>query len=562
MEPPARKGLLRKLAGVLLMFGMMTGTAEQGNGLMAGSGTQDQKGNAAASASSFMHKADAGAAAAKPAASGAVSEDARVAEKKHRELVNSGLVKMAREQFEQADPLKDAGYTRQLQAMEKDLNDYLRRNPSFNLHAVVLHPDEFDAARALGMGPQEAVKVMLNRQDLKPDAYMLAAIAKHMNFGYDSKFDLSGFTQDAETQPNVPSGTSPLKSYVIVPNSNHADPNPIPGFSYQDNIDFFNKHEGWHAKDSWYDMTKYSPQAQAATVEWNTDALANPEAREAFAMQMRKEALGDIGSIGDMLREDKTRTTAMIDTVAAWRRTDPFDVQHLSAPVLEGLKTEIDKMGIAAFRRLDEKHVKEFYHSVSEKYGMTAKAVQRALDYDCGDDAARLNITQQRDPDTQKAVAFMKMKNADPAPEDADIPLTAAQEEVKAALHKYNPSRELENRAMKLKGKVTPATFIEAYGQLEEELRQKALKEPNNPLYALQMTKLQETFIGMVPRADYVGINNRHKVNIEEAEPGLSRFTTPPPEAAPPAADTVQAAPKDATAPAVKKAIPKATTPG
>ena len=571
MEPAGKKWLLKKIAGALLMLGIATGTAGQGNRAM-GTETRDQK---TAASSTFIgnSKADSvntskilPAAVTHPAtlaaaASETGSEDAKAAERKRRADIREALLADARDRFATLAPLANTGYAAQLDGMQRDLNAYLKRNPSFNGRTVVLHPDEFDAATAIGIGPRDAIRGMLSRQGIDADPNMLASIANHMKFGYESKFGLSGYTQDAETQPNV--GTGADKAYVVIPNSNHADANPVPGLAYKDNIDFFNNHEGWHTKDSWYDMTKFSPQAQAASMEWNPDALTSTEAREAFAMQTRKEALGDVGSIGDMIRSDRTRTTDIITNVANWRRQDPFDVQHLSAPVLEGLKADIDKMGIAAFRKLDEQHVRAFYHDVVEKYGMNEKSVKRALDYDCADDTNRRNMEQLRDPDAQKGVAFARMKNADPAAEDADIPLTADQQRAKSSLDKYNPAKALEDRAFKLHGKITPATFIEAYGQLEEELRQKALREPSNALYPLQMTKLQESFVDIVKRTDYVAINRRHGVTIEDQEPGLTRFSAPanpPAGAAPPQADPGPRADVQST---VKKVVaPKASAPG
>ncbi|TAL31193.1 MAG: hypothetical protein EPN97_11450 [Alphaproteobacteria bacterium] len=504
---------------------------------MAGSGTpKNQDATTAGVGSSFLNKQQ--------------GEDAKI-EKARREGIRNALLEETRKKFLEAPPAA-SGYSRQLQVLENGVNEYLKRNPSYNSRVVVLKPDEFDVAMALGMSSKDAVQQMLKRQGIEPDAPMLAGIAAHMNYGYDTKFGLSGYTQDAETQPNV----GAAKVSVIVPNSNHADPNPVPGLSHRDNVEFFNRHETWHVKDSWYDMSRFSPKAQAGALEWNAVTLgAGAEAREAFSTQMRKEALGDVGALGDMIRENK-KTTAIIDNVIAYRQADPFDVLHLSSPVLEGLKSEIDRMGVEKFRKMDEKNVREFYHTVVEKYGVSANAVKKAADCEVsGDDGMRAKLASSPDPDSKKAAQLLKLKNADPAQEDSDIPLTPAQEKIKAELDRYNPARALENRAFTDGGKITPETLIDAYGKLTEELRQKTLKFPDSELYPLEMTKLQQTFVDMVRHTDYVAMNRRHGHEVEADLPAAlqSRFAAP---VAPVA--TAEAAPKEeAVTVTGKKTVPK-----
>jgi hypothetical protein len=503
---------------------------------MAGSGTKNQN-TPSAAGSTFLPK------------QGSSSEEAK-AERRRREGIRDALLAQAREKFGQETP-PTTGYTQQLQQLETGVNDYLKRNPALNSRVVVLNPDEFDVAQALGIPSREAVRQMLKRQGVDAEAPMLAGLAGHMSYGFDTKFGISGTAQDAETELNV----GAAKTSVIVPNSSHADPNPVAGFSYRDNIEFFNRHETWHVKDSWYDKNKFSRPAQALALEWNAEALSsNPEAREAFAMQLRKEALGDVGAIGDMIRESKKPISA-IDNLVAYRKADPFDTLHLSSPVLEGMKRDIEVMGVEKFRRMSEKQVREFYHGTVEKYGMTGNAVKRALDIDAlQDNGLRAKAASSPDPDTQKAVAFVKLKNADPAPEPSDIPLTPAQEKVKAELERYNPARLLEGKAFAAAGKITPETLVAAYSVLSEELRQKALKNPDSELYPLEMTKLQQGFVDMVRTTDYVAINRRHGYDIEKDLPEQlqSKFAVP--------AKVENPAIPEATASAGKKPAPKPVT--
>jgi hypothetical protein len=115
----------------------------------------------------------------------------------------------------------------------------------------------------------------------------------------------------------------------------------------------------------------------------------------------------------------------------------------------------------------------------------------------------------------------------------------------------------LLDRAFALGGKITPETLIKAHRDMAEQLlgqataedaATKKLGKSPDPLYRLEIAKLQQTFVETVQSTDYVEVNKKRNVAIEEVEPGLSRFATPvmAPEAAAPAVREGQGGPAPA----------------
>ena len=166
---------------------------------------------------------------------------------------------------------------------------------------------------------------------------------------------------------------------------------------------------------------------------------------------------------------------------------------------------------------------------------MSAKSLEAGVQYDFAktepieqDKIDKYDALAKTDPEVKRGLDFLKYADAwKVVPPDPDAPLTPAEKKLKDTLDKYNPGAELQDRAFKLKGKITPATMTEAYGLMENELRDQAVKHPENPLYQIQMTKLQEAYVKDVSTIDYVEANAKHGVKIEEKEAILSKFTGP-----------------------------------
>lgn len=450
-------------------------------------------------------------------------------EKARRDQIRKILLDDAKKNFETIAPLADNDYSKQLKKLEGDINGYLKRHPEAGARAVVLEPNEFDAGVAMGMKPEEVVTRMLKKQGVTATDDEIKGIVTQIGADYTSKFGLQGYTQ-VSTQNPV--GQGPDRASVIVPNSDQDDPYSVPGLTYAENIDNGNRHEGWHNKDSFYDPGKWSERSQNIAEDYTNPALRHSNsARNCFAEMQKQESIADVGAVGDMIREEK-KPLDIIDKVAKWRQTSEggADAHHMTAQVLQGMRQEIEAMGVDKFRKMNENQVRDFYHDVTEKYGATGASVKAGLDYRDGtpEERAALEKRAAAEPEVKKGLEFQRMM--DNMPPVASDDLTAADKELKEKIDKFDASALLEQKAFDLKGKITPATMIEAYGKIEQDLRKKIKSDPANArLYELEMTKLQEKFVHDVNTKDYVEANKKHGVNIEEREPVLSKFGTAPP---------------------------------
>jgi hypothetical protein len=127
----------------------------------------------------------------------------------------------------------------------------------------------------------------------------------------------------------------------------------------------------------------------------------------------------------------------------------------------------------------------------------------------------------------QRALDFMapyKIPSKDAKPEGlAGRPLTAAEQIAAEQVRNYKAEDMLQDRAFKDAKKITPATLVKAYGELQDDLRRKMEQDPGNPLYQAQAVKLQESFVHVTNSLDYVEANAKRGVDIMKKE-GLSRF--------------------------------------
>jgi hypothetical protein len=465
-------------------------------------------------------------------------------DKKRRDEINARILDRARTDFGEMVPLTATAYARQLQQMQDDINAYLARNnykAYENRTAIVLNPEEFTALRAIGMTDFDAVKKMLERQGVTAGNQsvrdIVAGIGSDRPTPLGSKFGVAGFfTQSAKVKENAGTGPNGENVWVVVPMSNNVSPNDVPGLSYSDNIDFINRHEAWHVKDSRYDMTKFSREVEeAASVGWAPEFLgASAEGREAYAMIYRREALADVGALGDMIRDRKLTSFKAIDAVIDWREGNYEDEMHGSGPVLRGLKREIEKLGggnlkagFTKFQAMPEAETQEFYYKVVEKYGISPDVVKKAAEYDNASDGDKERMRAQavKDPLTKKALEFLSSMKVRERPEEIK-----EDERARKEIDDYRPGKDLLRKAVAQPGKlITPASLMAAHRLMEDELREKAQKDPKNPVYPLKMAKLQRVFINMVMNTDYYEMNKLWvNKDVTKELPWLAEQPSPP----------------------------------
>jgi hypothetical protein len=316
---------------------------------------------------------------------------------------------------------------------------------------------------------------------------------------------------------------------VVVPSSEHALNIDVPGLSRADTVEFTNRHESWHCLDSKYNL-RHLDMSKMEGINGHTLAsqVNNRTAMEMWATLSRKETLADVGAAGDMIRSGKGLD--ILDKVANWRAASAKeDPQHVSTLPLLGLKAEIERIGLDNFRKLSDADAQKLYFRVTDECGMTAKGLQTAIRFDDVDDAGKQAYRAQAktDSDVFKGVAlhhYMATSKADP-PVAA---LQGADKDVAKQLDAWNADKLLDDKAFEIGKKITPQTIIAAYNNLQAGLHAQMKADPDNKLYPLQATKLQQAFLTHSRELDYVEANAARGVDIVKTEPALKAFVSPP----------------------------------
>ncbi|MEZ0259557.1 MAG: hypothetical protein ACAH80_01020 [Alphaproteobacteria bacterium] len=456
------------------------------------------------------------------------------ADQRRRYGIREDLLKSARENFDDILGTTETRYSRDLALLQTSLNAYLKEEPGVNTCAIYLDPAKFDAAMALGFAETSAIGRVLARQGLLldpddlNDGAKLGVIADQTLSKYESRFGINIYTLDPAANPNVGSATP---AHVIIPSADYAVPYPVPGLSRAEDRDFTNLHEGWHAKNDRYRLTSdVSQETYKKIAKFDAAVLADDnetEARSVFVIRHRGEVLSDVGALGDMVRGGKD--PSIIDKVRAWRRADPDDFRHMSVQALDGLKAEIDKMGVEKFRKLPNRAAKDLYTDIVEDYGIDERGLRAAAVYSLNEGNSAiigdLEASAKIDPAIAKGLAFFDLVG-DRAQRAAaaDDTLTPAELSVKDQLAKWDALQALQDRAFKDGGRITPVTMVKAYTALSDDLRAEMDAEPDNNLIDQKMGKLHATFIDTVPQIDYLEANRRFGVDIVAQEPVLDKY--------------------------------------
>jgi hypothetical protein len=448
-----------------------------------------------------------------------------------RALINETLLQQARDNFERVSATAETPYSADLKALQVKLNNYLQQDPSWYSRVVVLDPAKLDAAMAIGFKDIEAVRRVLDQNGLKlenndDDNYSAESLAKRALHRYETtRFGFPVYTTDPASVGNIGLANP---AYVIVPEADHAQSITVEGMTSKENTEFTNRHEAWHTKDSRNTLKNFPAVTVAVADDYDAKMICeDPELCAAFVTRFRKEALADVGAVGDMIREKGDMK--YIDLVSKWRAGSPDDDIHYSSMALAGLKTEIEKMGLDKFRAIKDPEAKNFYYGVVEKYGISEKGIDAAAHYDMGTDEEKAAIEEKakRDPEIRRNLDFVTKLSEKPAPPEADV-LSEDEKPLKAEIDKWDALKILADRAFAMSGRITPATLVKAYGALAGELHDKMNADPDNGMYNLQMTKLQSRFIEGVREIDFVAVNAERGVKIEDVEPTLSQFMLRP----------------------------------
>lgn len=448
----------------------------------------------------------------------------------YRMEVRMALIEAARTEFMASKIQTGDAYSRDLNLLGNRLTLSLQHMDGLHDRAVLLDPARFDAGSALGLPPVAVVQMMLGEQDVQMEPARARTVAGNMAKYFKFAFGLVR-TQDPAAFVNMTGAAG--EACVVVPSSGHALPFAIPGMTLQQKIAFVNTHEAWHCLDSRYPIHGYNEEAMDREMNKPNAARNSATVRDYIALRYNKEALADLGGVGDLIRSGKADLSA-IDAVSDWRKTLVADSLHFSPPVLAEMKLRIQKMGLPAFRAMNDVQAQAFYFSVMDAKELTGAIVGYTVmleDAKTPGQKRTLGILAGRDPDFIRAREFRRYvaaaENAGRHAPKGAAPLTEKEKASLARVRSWNASAMLQERAFALYGKITPQTMIGAYGALQTALMDGIAKQPDNAVLPVLMTKLQQTYLNDVRRVDYVAANARHGVDIAAVEPALKDIRRP-----------------------------------
>ena len=452
--------------------------------------------------------------------------DVQPRDQARRDAIRDALLEQARRQYPSLLGTVNTGYSNDLRGLQLRLNTDLRTEGNrFHSQAVIIDPTKFDVAMAIGLNSAASVNAQLQARGITAPISTVNNAGDKMSTGFATRFGPT-YMQDPTAFTNL--GGGPREACVIVPTSDHAMTSEmnIRGLPAADRVKFLDLHETWHCRDDHYSAQGINTdEIRKVNIADPASIASNADACKALALSYQKEAFADTGAIGSMLREGYD--ISLLDKVSNWRQDRPADMIHITTPVLQGLKQEITAMGgIDKFRALNDDQAKALYYKVVDKYGVTGPGIQTALKYGMGNGLQRLGhqIDAIFDSDSSKGIDFFRYFSRTGAPAH-ETPLTPQQT---AAIDAYNPQAQLEARAFQLGKKITPVTMIQAYTQIQDELRAQMNVHPDDALYPQQMNKLQRDFTTNVKNMDYVAANQRVGVNIVAVEPALGALAGQP----------------------------------
>ncbi len=437
----------------------------------------------------------------------------------------------------------DNGYSRELQQRGAALTRFLQHeHNSPDAKATYIDPNEFQALRAFGRDDKDAARTLLDRAGAPVTQENIDDLAAEMRHPVSAPGQGLVYTQEPHAIRDM--FTNAPQAGAIIPGSAYFAPNlRIEGLTHAQNLEFIDRHEGWHEADTqnmFTDITR--AQMGKFDPEQPESMLGNPVQLAALARVNRQESLADVGAAGDMIRNGAD--PAIIDHIAAWRHQSG-EIGHMTGNALDGLERKINEMGVEKFRTLSDDDAHNLYNAVATQNSLPPAQAEAAVRYVTGTAAERATydgMGTAASPDVAGALSFLKPYTL-PPPSDAEKPDQHNQmdPDVARQLSNYHPIQLMRDRAFADGGMITPATIAKAYGELQDELRQDIDRQPDNRLWQAQAQKLQENFPNAVQMTDYIHENATRGVNILKAAPELKGFNLQTgdapasPAAAPPA---------------------------
>ena len=320
------------------------------------------------------------------------------------------------------------------------LNDLDRGKPR---KVLFIDPSEYAGAKAMGIDTREYLGSAMLLNGVMPSA------------GSIFMTDAALSVQDKRTKGHNSAVTNPSANWsgnacVIVPLSHFGNTGvDLKGMTAGEISTYVNYHEFFHCMNDVY----------------NADTSKNaPQKREMFA---------DVGAALEMVRRGSS--PAIIDSIIEWREKQT-DASHHTVEGLKALKQMVNSSGVESIKKMSQKEV------LALSYVLTDANASSAMGY-----------------------RWLEMKEAWSTPGFTSKLLSRLFEQPNPSVlpKGFDPHKALEEKAMRMGGKVTPVTLALANGELQKEYRAQYDKTSGaNEMYPQMMIATQDAFIGSLSVID------------------------------------------------------------
>ena len=454
-----------------------------------------------------------------------------------KEKINTALIEQGQKAYRDLLPYAQSDYSCQLESLEQYLNQRVKEiNPDASAAVVVLDPLQMDIGTAMGTPTAVTAMKMLSAKGVFPDFTLFNDAGEALTYVmYFSLADDMTYTQFPITLSSRPDPSGKV-TYVVIPLSNYAPAFEIKGLSIQDEANFTDRHEGWHALDFALGLKSKWPIIDFSKLK--VDSLQTTEDKINNACYLKFscdiyncESFADIGAAGDMIRSGQS--PEIIGHLIDWRLEGKYDASHMSPPALRELQKRITALGIDKFRALDDTEATSLYSEILDTAGLTPARLALVYKYLKGTDAERAAMVtaNQGNPDFACAYSYIACFKSLEVPDIIKVPrgefkLTPEMQKIADAVGAWDAKGALEKRAFELGGKITPISLAKAYCSLMNELDDSLLASAENDqiLCRTQIIRLKNSFFESVQDADYVAVNAKYGVDIVAAEPSLQKI--------------------------------------
>jgi hypothetical protein len=432
-------------------------------------------------------------------------------------------------------------HAQELDRVEQHLTQQLvKEGNKVNQQAIIVDPGAFDAARAIGFTPTQAAALAsgaLPPAAGSPQEAWYAATADAMLYSHKTSLGSEREAAGPQAQSRFMGGAA----CMIVPEDQRSEYINIKKMTPDEEMMAISLHEAWHCRDDVNTFAGIPPETidKVSKIHRVQDLPDDPAARRAFAGFNRMESLADVGAMGDMIRNGSG--LSIIGAAREWRKEKAWDAAHHTVQSLDGLQREIEKMGVEKFRKLDDAAARKLYLKVIDENALTEKSVD--IIYRDKHSMLRSFLNDNIEllsPDIRKARNFQRsLEGTVNGPGLIQRTMEAIgrvmsgedkkDAKMAAEVDKWDAMGELKDTAFKNDGKITPATMVSAYRDMQDRLCEDTRKHPEKrKLNEAKMMKLHDLFVDETPKTDFAAENLKRGVKIELAEPALKDFIVKP----------------------------------